>query len=45
MFIEMLNEIKEKPPPKYNPPKKNIFLLEAAPHNVLSPFLSIQQNE
>jgi hypothetical protein len=45
MFIEMLNEIKEKPPLKYTPQKKNILLPEAAPYNVLSPFFSIQQNE
>jgi len=45
MFIEMLNEIKKKLPPKYTPQKENIFLPKVAPHNVLSPFLSIQQNE
>jgi len=44
MFIEMLNEIKEKLPPKYTPPKKTIFLPKVAPYNVLSPFFSIQQN-
>jgi hypothetical protein len=32
MFIEMLDEIKEK-----IPPKKYIFLLKMTPHNVFSP--------
>ncbi len=37
MFIKMLDEIKEKLPPKYTQKKKDIFLPKTTPHSVLSP--------